>query len=384
VRVLSIFGTRPEAIKMAPVVIELGKHRGEFESIVCVTAQHREMLDQILDTFEIKPDIDLALMEPNQTLASLTARAVTVLTTVLADVSPNVVLVQGDTTTAMAAGLAAFYQKVPVGHVEAGLRTSLRYSPFPEEMNRRRLGALATYHFAPTERAVVALRNEGVPTENVFLTGNTVIDALAWISKQPPSQATAHFLRTLDHGSKGDHSSGGVRTILVTAHRRESFGAPLARVCEALRLLVERNPDVRIVYPVHLNPNVRGPVVQLLGDVSRIQLLDPLPYESLVRLMERSYLILTDSGGLQEEGPALGKPVLVLREDTERPEGVEAGTAKLVGTDPAIIVRETECLLQDAQAYRRMACAVNPYGDGHAAGRVLEILRDRIGRDHIA
>lgn len=274
-RVLSIFGTRPEAIKMAPVVMELGKYPGEFESTVCVTAQHREMLDQVLDLFEIKPDMDLGLMEENQTLASLSARVITALDKVLDSVRPDLVLVQGDTTTAMVAGLAAFYRQIPVGHVEAGLRTLSRYSPFPEEMNRRLLGVLATYHFAPTERAVVALRNEGVPTENVFLTGNTVIDALSWISKQPPSQATAHFLRTLDHGPKGDHSSGSVRTILVTAHRRESFGAPLERVCEALRLLVERNPDVRIVYPVHLNPNVRGPVAQLLGDVSAFNSLTP-------------------------------------------------------------------------------------------------------------
>lgn len=380
-RILSIFGTRPEAIKMAPVVMELRKYPGEFECIVCVTAQHREMLDQVLDVFEIKPDLDLGLMEENQSLASLSARVITALDKVLDSVRPDLVLVQGDTTTAMVAGLAAFYRKVPVGHVEAGLRTLSRYSPFPEEMNRRLLGALATYHFAPTERAVAALRSEGIAEDGTFLTGNPVIDALRWIVGRPPTQSTIRFLRSLGLGAQGEPPRNGVRTLLVTAHRRESFGGGLADICRALKLLVQRNRNVQIVYPVHLNPNVREKVFPLLADDVRIHLIDPVPYEALVHLMAQSYLVLTDSGGIQEEGPALGKPVLVLREETERPEGVEAGIAKVVGTDPEVIVEEVEILLYDHEAYRRMARAITPYGDGHAAEHIVEIIRKRpLGR----
>jgi len=378
VRVLSIFGTRPEAIKMAPVVMELGKYPGEFESIVCVTAQHREMLDQVLDLFEIKPDLDLGLMEENQTLASLSARVITGLDKVLDSVRPDLVLVQGDTTTAMVAGLAAFYRQIAVGHVEAGLRTLSRYSPFPEEMNRRLLGALATYHFAPTERAAGALRREGISEENIFLTGNPVIDALHWIGGRPPSDTTLRLFDSLGLDNEGDGSQNGLRTLLVTAHRRESFGRPLAEICNALGSLVRGNPDIQIVYPVHLNPNVRRPVFDILGTTPRIHLIDPIPYETLVHLMIRSYLILTDSGGIQEEGPAVGKPVLVLREETERPEGVEAGVARVVGTDSSAIVEEAERLLRDPEAYRRMACTVNPYGDGHAAERIVQIIRERL------
>ena len=377
-RVLSIFGTRPEAIKMAPVVMELGKYPGEFESIVCVTAQHREMLDQVLDLFEIKPDLDLGLMEENQTLASLSARVITGLDKVLDSVRPDLVLVQGDTTTAMVAGLAAFYRQIAVGHVEAGLRTLSRYSPFPEEMNRRLLGALATYHFAPTERAAGALRREGISEENIFLTGNPVIDALHWIGGRPPSDTTLRLFDSLGLDNEGDGSQNGLRTLLVTAHRRESFGRPLAEICNALGSLVRGNPDIQIVYPVHLNPNVRRPVFDILGTTPRIHLIDPIPYETLVHLMIRSYLILTDSGGIQEEGPAVGKPVLVLREETERPEGVEAGVARVVGTDSSAIVEEAERLLRDPEAYRRMACTVNPYGDGHAAERIVQIIRERL------
>lgn len=374
-RILSIFGTRPEAIKMAPVVMELGKYPDEFESIVCVTAQHRDMLDQVLELFEIKPHLDLNLMEERQSLPSLTARAITAISETLERVHPDLVLVQGDTTTAMIAGLAAFYQQIPVGHVEAGLRTLSRYSPFPEEINRRLLGSLATYHFAPTRRAASALQREGIPEENIFMTGNTVIDALHWISKRPPRVQTLDCLTSLGLASERPASHNGFRTLLVTAHRRESFGGPLADVCRAIKSLVQRNPDVRIVYPVHLNPNVRRPVFEILGATPRIHLIDPVPYETLVHLMIRSYLILTDSGGLQEEGPAFGKPVLVLRQDTERPEAVEAGTAKVVGTDSNAIVEEAERLLHDQEAYRQMARVVSPFGDGHAAEHIVEIIR---------
>jgi len=376
-RVLSIFGTRPEAIKMAPVMRELERHREQMESIACVTAQHREMLDQVLTLFGIKPDIDLDLMEENQSPASFTARAMGALTDVMKEVEPDLVLVQGDTTTAMVASLAAFYGQIPVGHVEAGLRTHSRYSPFPEEMNRRLLGALATYHFAPTARAAGALRREGVPEETIFVTGNPVIDALHWISSRRPGLGTIQFLASLGLDAGGVVSRNGLRTLLVTAHRRESFGEPLVEICRALKCLAERNPNVQIVYAVHPNPNVRQAVFSLLADDSRIHLVDPLPYETLVHLMARSYLILTDSGGLQEEGPAIGKPVLVLRGETERSEGVETGVAKLVGTDAAAIVDETERILHNPEIYQRMACAVSPYGDGHAAGRIVQIIRER-------
>lgn len=369
-RVLSVFGTRPEAVKMAPVVRELERHPGQLESVVCVTAQHRELLDQVLALFEIVPDIDLDLMEDGQTLPALTARALGALGPVLDKVRPDLVLVQGDTTSAMVAGLAAFYERVAVGHVEAGLRTRSRYRPFPEEMNRRLLGVLASYHFAPTEAAAAALRAEGVPAATVFVTGNPVIDALRWVGSRPPSPAAARDLAELDRPG-GD----GLRTVLVTAHRRESFGKPLAEVCEALRVLAARNPGIRIVFPVHPNPSVRDLVRRRLAGAPRVQLVAPLPYETLVHVMARSYMILTDSGGLQEEGPALGKPVLVLRDETERPEAVAAGAARVVGTDRELIVAETERLLHDADAYRAMARAVSPFGDGAAARRIVDIIR---------
>lgn len=373
-RVALIFGTRPEAIKMAPVILELERKHDLVESVICVTAQHRRMLDQVLGLFDITPDIDLDLMQENQDLASFTARAMRRLSEVLAKHQPDLVLVQGDTTTAMVAALAAFYAKIPVGHVEAGLRTYSRYSPFPEEMNRRLLSALASYHFAPTERAAAALRREGTPEETIFVTGNPVIDALRWIGSRPPAPRTVKFLASLGLDGDNGGSHDAVRTLLVTAHRRETFGAPLARICAALKTLVRRNPDVQIVYPVHLNPNVREAVFGLLSEAPRIHLVDPLPYETLIHLMLRSYLILTDSGGLQEEGPAVGRPVLVLRRETERTEAVEAGTAKIVGTDTAVIVEETERLLRERDAYERMACAVSPYGDGHAAERIVRII----------
>lgn len=360
--VLSVFGTRPEAIKMAPVVRELAQYRDQIRSVICVTAQHRQMLDQVLDWFQIVPDIDLDLMVENQTLAGLTATAMLRLTGVLHDVRPDLVLVQGDTTTAMIAALASFYQQIPVGHVEAGLRTRDRYRPFPEEINRHLIGVLATYHFAPTQTAVDALRSEGVPAERIYLTGNPVIDALQWTVRQP---------YTLDLGFPLDDEH---KLILVTAHRRESFGPPFESICDALAAIARRNPEVRIVYPVHLNPNVQTPVRRLLAGQDRIHLLPPMDYAAFAHLMARSYLVLTDSGGIQEEAPALGKPVLVMRQVTERPEAVEAGTVKLVGTDCEVIVRETERLLHDPAAYAQMATAVSPYGDGHAARRIGQTI----------
>jgi UDP-N-acetylglucosamine 2-epimerase (non-hydrolysing) len=360
-RVLSIFGTRPEAIKMAPVVKELEKHQKQFESVVCVTAQHRQMLDQVLELFEITPDIDLDLMQPNQTLSSLTARSMQSLTDVISQIKPDVVLLQGDTTTAMIAALASFYQQIPVGHVEAGLRTYDKYSPFPEEINRRLISALATYNFAPTDTAVNALLAEGFARQSIYLTGNTVIDALLMTIKKECELGM-------------DFLNPNKRLILVTAHRRESFGEPFEKICNGLRELARRNVGVEIVYPVHLNPNVRKVVFKTLNNQERFYLIEPLEYKKFVHLMNRSYIVLTDSGGIQEEAPALGKPVLVMREKTERPEAIEAGTARLVGTETENIINETEKLLYDKSEYDRMANAISPYGDGHAAERIVDVL----------
>lgn len=361
-KVCVIFGTRPEAIKMAPVIKEIQRHPEELEGVICVTGQHRNMLDQVLSVFGIKPDIDLNLMQENQTLDSLTARAITATTETLREIKPDLVLVQGDTTTAMVAALAAFYQKIAVGHVEAGLRTRDKYNPFPEEINRQIISVLASYHFAPTKMAATALLKEGIAKENVFLTGNTVVDALntmvAGRSEQEIDSSIAN----------------GNRRILVTAHRRENFGEPLKNICMALKEIVERNPNVEIVYPVHMNPHVRGPVYGILNNCERIHLRPPVEYHELVDLLHSSYLVLTDSGGIQEEAPAFGKPVLVLREETERPEGIEANVAKLVGTEKDTIVRETELLLNNEMEYFRMARAVSPYGDGYASKRIVEII----------
>ncbi len=367
-RLLFVFGTRPEAIKMAPLLLYL-RDCPEAEAVVCVTAQHRQMLDQVLDWFEIHPDYDLHLMQPNQTLAGLTARALQSVSEVIAEVKPDAVLVQGDTTTAMAAAMAAFYQCIPVGHVEAGLRTRDLNNPFPEEMNRHVIGVMASYHFSPTETARQALLAEQAPAESIFVTGNTVIDALQWTVARP---------RKLDLGVP--LNGPGERLILVTAHRRESFGPDFESICYALREIVERNPDVRLVYPVHLNPNVQEPVKRILGGIERIHLIDPLPYPDTAHLMARSTLVITDSGGIQEEAPALGKPVLVMRRTTERPEAVTAGTAKLVGTETEAIVSAAETLLHDPAAYQAMANAVSPYGDGHAAERIIQILVDQLAR----
>lgn len=366
---MAIFGTRPEAIKLAPVIVEMRKHAGIF-SRICVTAQHRQMLDHVLKLFEIKPDIDLALMQPDQTLAQLTARVIVNVDQVLQQEKPDIVLVQGDTTTVMAAAMAAFYRRIRVGHVEAGLRSGNLYSPFPEEMNRKIAGIIGNLHFAPTETAAKTLLREGVPEKEVFLTGNPVIDALHMVVDSPmPPVARALLLKA---GLTGKDPQ--IKLILVTAHRRENFGERFEDICRGLKDLVERNSDVVIIYPVHLNPNVQEPVYRILGGSERILLTEPVEYDTLAHLMKASYLVLTDSGGIQEEAPALGKPVLVMRTETERPEGVEAGTAKLVGPFAQTIVVEAELLLRDERAYRQMARAVNPYGDGHAAERIVDIL----------
>ena len=368
-RVLCVFGTRPEAIKMAPVIRELRRYPDLFETRVCVTAQHREMLDQVLNLFNIQPDIDLNLMEPDQALSELTSRVITIMTRVLEQERLDWVLIQGDTTTVMATALAAFYLRIPIGHVEAGLRTRDRYNPFPEEINRRLVGVLATYHFAPTQTAKEALLAEGVPSDSIIVTGNTVVDALYWILGQPPSEQSRQLFAEL--GLLGNKDC---KIVLVTAHRRESFGQRFESLCRGLRRLVERNPDVYLIYPVHMNPNVRGPVYRILAGHERIRLVEPLPYETFVRLMDVAYIVLTDSGGIQEEAPVLGKPVLVLREKTERPEVIDAGVAKLVGTDEERIVDEAERLLHDAGAYGAMAKAGSLFGDGRAAERIVQTL----------
>jgi len=358
-------GTRPEAIKMAPVVKELARFPDLIESRVCVTAQHREMLDQVLAAFGITPDYDLDVMEHRQTLSRLAATILTRMEPLLTELRPDWVLVQGDTTTVMAAGLAAFHEQVKIAHVEAGLRSRDKFHPFPEEINRTLVDAVCDLHFAPTETARQNLLREGITPHTIHVTGNTVIDALL-------------EALTFDY----DWRSGPVahvphdrRLILVTAHRRESYGEPIAAVCRALKAITERyDRDVHVVYPVHLNPSISEPVYELLDHVPNISLIPPVNYVDLVNLMRRSYLVLTDSGGIQEEAPSLGKPVLVLRKVTERPEAVAAGTVKVVGTDAERIVTETALLLDDSAEYHRMATAVNPYGDGHASERVVQIL----------
>jgi UDP-N-acetylglucosamine 2-epimerase (non-hydrolysing) len=371
-RVLSIFGTRPEAVKMAPVVQRLS-HTPGVESLVCVTAQHREMLDQVLNLFEIQPDVDLDLMQPNQTLAGITAAIFTGLDPVLADVKPDWILVQGDTTTVMATALLAYYHRIKVGHVEAGLRTGDKWQPFPEEINRRVAGVIADLHFAPTEWSRQNLLREGIPDKNIVVTGNPVIDALQIVANRPPTAEVTLLLREAGLLERGE--AGSPRLILVTAHRRENFGTPLEQICQALIDLAELYGDgVRIVYPVHLNPNVQEPAYRLLKGIPNISLLPPLDYLPLVHFLKRATLVLTDSGGIQEEAPGLGVPVLVLRAVTERPEGVEAGTVRLVGTEREKIVAEARWLLDDPVAHAAMARAVNPYGDGHAAERIVEAL----------
>ena len=369
IRVLSVFGTRPEAVKMAPVVKAL-QADADVDSRVCVTAQHRQMLDQVLSLFDIHPNHDLNLMRPDQSLAGLTAQILTNLDPILGYEHPDWVLVQGDTTTVMAAALAAFYRGIKVGHVEAGLRTGDKRQPFPEEINRRITGVTADLHFAPTETSRQNLLREGVPDWRIAVTGNTAIDALHEISK---SEAPAQVSKWLEEWGI---SNGERRLILVTAHRRENFGEPIEQICEGLRLIASRYGDaIRIVYPVHLNPNIQEPVYRLLQGIPQIILTQPLDYLSLVHLMKTAAIVLTDSGGIQEEATGLGKPTLVLREKTERPEGVEAGVLKLVGAHAQTIFNEASLLLDDQRAYNAMANASNPFGDGKASGRIVQALK---------
>lgn len=371
-KVLTVFGTRPEAIKMAPLVKAL-ELDGGFEAKVCVTAQHREMLDQVLELFSIVPDFDLNLMKAGQTLPEVTSRILLELTPVLKDFQPDVVLVHGDTATTFAASLAAYYEQISVGHVEAGLRTGNIYSPWPEEANRKLTGALTNYHFAPTETSRENLLAEGYLSENVVVTGNTVIDALLMVKQQVES--SEELSKSLASGFP--FLEAGQRVILVTGHRRESFGGGFERICQALANIATAYPSVQIVYPVHLNPNVQEPVNRLLSNLDNVHLIDPLQYLPFVYLMNRSAIILTDSGGIQEEAPSLGKPVLVMRETTERPEAVEAGTVKLVGTCVDGICSEVSRLLDDQKYYDSMARAHNPYGDGQSCQRILDALGEK-------
>jgi len=361
---MSIVGTRPEAIKMAPVILEFQRHSGRFEHLLVSTAQHREMLDQVFAAFKIAPDLDLDLMRPNQSLTDFASRSLETLGRVFSENTPDMVLVQGDTTTVMTATLAAFFQRICVGHVEAGLRTFDRHNPFPEEANRRIVSATADLHFAPTERSRANLLREGLPPESVHLTGNTIVDALGLMPVNGPFDDPA--LRAVP--------MKGRRVIMVTAHRRENHGPPLRGICHALRALAETFADIEIVYPVHLNPNVRKVVAEILGDARQIHLIEPIAYADLLRLMARSFLILTDSGGIQEEAPSFHKPVLILRETTERPEVVEVGAGRLVGTDPARIVAEASRLMCDCDQYAQMSNCPNPFGDGTAAQQIVEIV----------
>ena len=370
-KVLTVFGTRPEAIKMAPLVHALARDP-HFEAKVCVTAQHREMLDQVLKLFSIVPDYDLNIMQPGQGLTEITCRILEGLKPVLESFKPDVVLVHGDTTTTMAASLAAFYQRIPVGHVEAGLRTGDLSSPWPEEGNRTLTGHLATYHFAPTETSRQNLLRENIADNRIAVTGNTVIDALFWVRDRVLSDEALRNELT----QRYPFLANGKKMILVTGHRRESFGRGFEQICHALAEIAANNPDVQIVYPVHLNPNVSEPVKRILGHVENVMLIEPQDYLPFVWLMNRAWLILTDSGGIQEEAPSLGKPVLVMRDMTERPEAVSAGTVCLVGTDSQRIVNEVTRLLQDESAYQAMSRAHNPYGDGQACHRILSALKN--------
>lgn len=376
-----VFGTRPEAIKMAPLVKEFQARANEFETIVCVTGQHREMLAQVLSLFEITPDYDLAIMKEGQDLYDVTSRVLLGMRDVLKQAQPDVVLVHGDTTTSTAAALAAFYQQIPVGHVEAGLRTHNIYSPWPEEMNRQLTGRMATYHFAPTELSRKNLLAEGVSEEQILVTGNTVIDALQLVVERIKEDITLQNQvdeQLLEAGYDVSRLSQERRLVLITGHRRENFGEGFLNICRAIKTLSERFTEVDFVYPMHLNPNVRKPIHEVFGEdlqgLGNLFFIEPLEYLQFVSLMERSSIVLTDSGGIQEEAPGLGKPVLVMRDTTERPEAVEAGTVKLVGTDYERIVESVEALLTDASAYTQMSRANNPYGDGKACGRIAGAL----------
>ena len=380
-KIMLVFGTRPEAIKMAPLVKEFQKRPESFNTIVCVTGQHRQMLDQVLQLFEITPDYDLNIMKQGQDLYDVTARVLTGMRDVLKEVQPDVVLVHGDTTTSTAAALAAFYQQIPVGHVEAGLRTHNIYSPWPEEMNRQITGRIATYNFAPTPLSKANLLREAVTEESITVTGNTVIDALYWVvNKIKEDKALNNELQTqlAQAGYDVNRLADGKKLVLITGHRRENFGDGFINMCTAIKDLTRKYPDVDFVYPMHLNPNVRKPIHEVFGEnldnLGNMFFIEPLEYLSFVYLMEKSTIVLTDSGGIQEEAPSLGKPVLVMRDTTERPEALEAGTVKLVGTNYDKIVAEVSALLDDQAHYDAMSRAVNPYGDGLACGRIVDTL----------
>ena len=384
-KVLLVFGTRPEAIKMAPLVMELQKQKERIETVVCVTGQHREMLDQVLEIFDIKPDYDLNIMKRGQDLYDVTARVLTGMREVLKEIKPDIVLVHGDTTTSTAAALAAFYQQIPVGHVEAGLRTHNIYSPWPEEMNRLLTGRLATYHFSPTPLSRTNLIKESINDRNIIVTGNTVINALYWVvDKIKNNKELDNELESVlsKAGYDVNRLDNGKKLVLITGHRRENFGDGFINMCTAIKDLTIKHPNVDFVYPMHLNPNVRKPIHEVFGeDLSGLKnmfFIEPLEYLSFVYLMEKSSIVLTDSGGIQEEAPGLGKPVLVMRDTTERPEALNAGTVKLVGTDYNKIVNEVSSLIDDKAAYEKMSKAVNPYGDGLACGRIVNALLYRI------
>ena len=381
-KVLLVFGTRPEAIKMAPLVKKF-QENSEFQTMVCVTAQHREMLDQVLDIFEIKPDYDLNIMKQGQDLYDITSRVLLGLRDVLDEINPDFVLVHGDTTTSTAAALAAFYKQIPVVHVEAGLRTNNIYSPWPEEMNRRMTGRLATYHLAPTELSRQNLLKENVDNKNIIITGNTVIDALFWVVnkiKEDDNLASTLQKNIKNNGYDVERINNDRKLVLITGHRRENFGEGFRNICNAIKTLSVKYPNVDFVYPMHLNPNVRKPISEIFGQenekLSNTFFIEPLDYLNFIFLMEKADIILTDSGGIQEEAPSLGKPVLVMRNNTERPEALEAGTVKLVGTDYDKIVNEVSQLLDNEEAYNKMSKAVNPYGDGLACERIVNFLKE--------
>lgn len=380
-RILLVFGTRPEAIKMAPLVKEFQKYHDQFETIVCVTGQHREMLDQVLHIFDITPDFDLNIMKQGQDLYDVTSRVLLGMRNVLRETQPDIVLVHGDTTTSTAAALAAFYQQIPVGHVEAGLRTHNIYSPWPEEMNRQITGRIATYHFAPTPLSKQNLLAENVKLKQITVTGNTVIDALYMVVDKIKSDKTLDKeleYALLHAGYEISRLSNGKKMVLITGHRRENFGDGFVSMCKAIQTLTQKYPEVDFVYPMHLNPNVRKPIHEVFGenlsDLGNMFFIEPLEYLSFVYLMEKSNIVLTDSGGIQEEAPGLGKPVLVMRDTTERPEAVDAGTVKLVGTDYEKIINEVSTLLDNKECYDKMNKAINPYGNGKACGRIVNKL----------
>ncbi|MCH5219098.1 MAG: UDP-N-acetylglucosamine 2-epimerase (non-hydrolyzing) [Muribaculaceae bacterium] len=380
-KIMLVFGTRPEAIKMAPLVKEFQKHPETFDTVVCVTGQHRQMLDQVLDIFDIKPDYDLNIMQAGQDLFDVTARVIIGMRDVLDEAKPDIVLVHGDTTTSTAAALAAFYRQIPVGHVEAGLRTHNIYSPWPEEMNRQLTGRIASHHFAPTPLSRQNLLDEGVAKERITVTGNTVIDALYWVVdkiKNTPRLADELKAELRKAGYDTDRLSKGRKLVLITGHRRENFGDGFISMCKAIKTLTEKYPDTDFVYPMHLNPNVRRPIHDVFGEdlsnLGNMFFIEPLEYLSFVFLMEKAHIVLTDSGGIQEEAPGLGKPVLVMRDTTERPEALEAGTVRLVGTDYDRIVNEVSSLIDNPDHYNQMSQAINPYGDGQACERIVSKL----------